>query len=569
MPKTPVSILLPLPLGLKITSVCESPDGLLVHVSSTRRRAKCPLCSKPSRHVHSRYSRSPADLPCIGRPIRLLLNVRRFFCKVATCPRKVFAERLPELLEPSSRFTTRLRIALQQVGFSCSGKGGERLATALGMRASDTTILWSVQSVRTPTVEADNVRVVGIDDWSWRRGQRYGTIIVDLERQQVLDLLPDRSVESVRAWLAEHPRIEIVSRDRGANYVDGAAQGAPQAVQIADRWHLYANLGEAVERFIVRSRIRVPDAAPDVTTCATSCATSCQPTNTPSTDPADRANPPFRPSVSAAARPRRLQQSQARLARRWELHQQIHLLRSRGLSVHQITKDMGLARNTVRKYARQPVHPSAPEPTPRPRRASVLDPYEGYVQMRWTEGCRNAALLFREISEQGYPGGKTTVKDYVSYLRRDPSEADVPHSRKNRAASASPRELRWLLARQKEDLNEEQQAKLQRLLESSTEVQRVHALLQNFHIMVKQKREEMLDCWLEQADRSGITEMRSFAYGIRRDYSAVKAAIVLPWSQGQTEGQVNKLKTLKRAMYGRAGFALLRQRLLSNGATTS
>lgn len=518
------------------------------------------MCSTPSRHVHSHYSRSPADLPCVGRPIRLLLSVRRFFCKVATCPRKVFAERLPELLEPSSRLTTRLRTALQQVGFSCSGKGGERLATALGMKASDTTILWSVQLVRAPTIDAEQVRVVGIDDWSWRRGRRYGTILVDLERHRVLDLLPDRSVESVRIWLAAHPQIEIVSRDRGANYVDGVTQGAPQAVQVADRWHLYANLGEAVERFLVRSHIRVSEAAPD----AAPDATSCQPNNTLS---ANLAIPPTRPPISA--RPRRLQQSQARVNHKWELHQQIHLLHSKGLSLHQITKEIGLARNTVRKYARQPVPSTAPETTPRPRRTSVLDPYEGYVQRRWNEGCRNAALLFKEISEQGYSGGKTTVKDYVRYLRRYPSQADVPHSRKNRAASASPRELRWLLARQKEDLNEEQQAKLQRLLETAPEVQRVHALLQNFHVMMRQKRGEMLDCWLEQADRSGIAEMRSFAFGVRRDYRAVKAAIVLPWSQGQTEGQVNKLKTVKRSMYGRAGFALLRQRLLSSGGTAS
>lgn len=141
MPKTPVSLLLPLPPGMKITSICERPDGLLVYVSSTRRWARCPLCSKPSRHIYSRYSRSPAHLPCVDRPIRSALSVRRFFCKASSCPRKVFAELLPALLEPSSRVTTRLRVALQQVGFSCSGKGGERLGTALGMCASDTTIL--------------------------------------------------------------------------------------------------------------------------------------------------------------------------------------------------------------------------------------------------------------------------------------------------------------------------------------------------------------------------------------------------------------------------------------------
>ncbi len=477
--------------------------------------------------------------------------MRRFFCKAAKCARKVFAERLPELLEPSSRLTTRLRTALQQVGFSCSGKGGERLATALGMGASDTTILWSVQLVRTPTVNADQVRVVGIDDWSWRRGKRYGTIIVDLEKQQVLDLLPDRSVESVRAWLAAHPQVEVVSRDRGANYVDGATQGAPQAVQVADRWHLYKNLGEAVEAFLVRARVHIPDEVPSQDVGS-------------GYDTVDIVLPLLRPAISTT--PHGLEQSQARLDRKWKLHQRVHILRSQGLSLHQVAKEIGVARNTVRKYARQPVPAVAPVPTPRPRRPSVLDPYEEYLLRRWNEGCRNATLLYREIREQGYPGGKTVVKDYIKYLRMYPSQSTLPHPRQQRAASASPRELRWLLARQREDLDEEQQARLQRLLTISTDVQRVHALLQNFHVMLRQKQHEMLDCWLEQAHKSGIAEMRRFALGVRRDYDAVKAAILLPWSQGQTEGQVNKLKTVKRMMYGRAGFALLRQRLLQSSS---
>jgi transposase len=173
-------------------------------------------------------------------------------------------------------------------------------------------------------------------------------------------------------------------------------------------------------------------------------------------------------------------------------------------------------------------------------------------------------VLYQEIREQGYQGGRTIVKDYMSYLRRYPGQAEAAHPRRERAVSASPRELRWLLARQKEELDEEQVAKLERLLESSSEVQRVHALVQNFHVMMRHKKEEMLDCWLEQAEKSGIREIQSFALGVRRDYEAVKAAIVSCWSQGQTEGQVNKLKTVKRAMYGRAGFALLRQRVLQS-----
>lgn len=584
MSKSPVSALLPLPKGLTLTAISETPDGLLVCVTSTRRFAACPLCSTLSRHIHSHYSRSPADLPCTGRSIRLLLSVRKFFCGVPTCPRKIFTERLPQLLEPSSRLTTRLRSTLQQLALICGGRSGQRLAATLGMPVSDTTLLSSVQLIPASTPPAQQVRVIGIDDWSWRRGRKYGTIIVDLQTHKVIDLLPDRSVETVRAWLASHPEVEVVSRDRGANYIDAVNHSAPQALQVADRWHLYSNLGDAVEAFLVRAHIRVPyppgspqppDAAPMDALMAAPVAgerVSSPDPDSGSTAPGGRRSDallpssPIRPAISA--RPQAIQRSQARLLRKWKMHEQVHQLHSEGLSLHQIAREMDLSRNTVRKYARRPVPMStaAPEPTPRPRRASKLDPHEEYLVKRWKQGCSNAALLYAEIREQGYAGGRTIVKDYVSYLRRYPGQAQMAHPRKDRANSVSPRELRWLLARQKEELDEEQTDKLKRLLESSSEVQRVHALVQNFHIMVRHKREEMLDCWLEQAEKSGIREMQSFALGVRRDYAAVKAAVVSCWSQGQTEGQVNKLKTFKRAMYGRAGFALLRQRVLQSGS---
>jgi len=180
------------------------------------------------------------DLPCTGRRIRLLLSVRKFFCRVATCSRKIFTERIPELIEPSSRLTTRLRVAVQEIGFATCGKGGERLSPKLGMRVTDTTLLWSLHLVKTPAV--GQVRVVGIDDWSWRRGQRYGSILVNLETHKIIDLLPERTVESVIAWLEAHLEVEVVSRDRGGTYVDGATQGAPLAIQVCDRWHLLKNL---------------------------------------------------------------------------------------------------------------------------------------------------------------------------------------------------------------------------------------------------------------------------------------------------------------------------------------
>ena len=453
------------------------------------------------------------DLPCTGRRIRLLLSVRKFFCRVVSCPRKIFTERIPELIEPSSRLTTRLRVAVQEIGFATCGKGGERLSPKLGMRVTDTTLLWSLHRVKTPAV--GQVRVVGIDDWSWRRGQRYGSILVNLETHKIIDLLPERTAESVIAWLEAHPEVEVVSRDRGGTYVDGATQGAPLAIQVCDRWHLLKNLGDAVEDFLVRAKIRLPQAEAQER----------------STDQKET----FLPSFSTT--PKRYQQTQARLLRKWEISQQVQALHRQGVSLIKIAAQLGLARNTVRTYVRQP--PDPPAPKPRPLRSSQLDAYEAHLLKRWREGCRNAALLHREIREMGYPGAQTLVRAYLAYLRKHPEQANYEHPRKERAASSSPRELRWLLARSPEDLTQEEQATRTRLLAVSEEVQRVHALLQAFQEMVRQRRPERLRPWMQEASKSGIAELKSFVAGIERGYDAVKAALCLPWSQGTTEGKVN------------------------------
>jgi transposase len=530
----PTTPLLPLPDGLEIIAVSETPEELFVRVISTRPTSLCPECSTPSAAVHSYYRRKPLDLPCGGRRIRLLLSVRKFFCRVPTCPRKVFTERLPELLEPSSRLTSRLRTAIQAVGFAFNGKGGTRLCKQLGIQISRTTLLRSLHLVATPAV--GQVRVVGIDDFAWKRGKRYGTIIVNLETHKLLDLLPDREAESVKTWLAAHPEVYIVSRDRGGAYADGAAQGAPQARQVADRWHLCKNIGDAVEAFLIRTHVRLADAASNVTELTVPAAA---------------------PSAFSTT-PGRRRQSQARLLRKWKLYQQVQALHQQGTSLRTIADQLGLARNTVRTYVRQP--PEEPQPTPRPLRASILDPYEDYLLQRWSQGCRNGALLYRELCVQGFTGGNSLVRAYLAYLRKHPEQATQP--RRQRAAGASPRELRWLLAKKPEDLREEEPAQLSRLLETTEEVCLVYHLLQAFLQIVRERQAERLNAWMEAAQASGIKEMRSFVAGIERDYDAVRAGLSLPWSQGPVEGTVNKLKMHKRLMYGRAGFPLLRQKLL-------
>jgi len=437
----------------------------------------------------------------------LVFTVRKFFCRNPDCSRRVFAERLPDFIEASSRLTKRLRTSVQDIGFAMCGKGGEQLSDKLGMGISDASLLWPLFLV--PLPEAGKVHVIGVDDWSWRRGKRFGSILVNLETHKIVDLLADREAESVKRWLAAHPEVEIVSRDRGGVYIDGATWGAPQATQVADRWHILSNLGDAVEEFLIRAHIRLP---------------------VPAVEPHSPQETPNLPLSSFSATPACQRKSQARLLRKWKLYQQVQELHAAGMSLRKIGEELSLVRNTVRKYFRQA--PEPPLPTPRPLRASQLDPYEDYLLEHWSQGERTTA------------------------------DGSAPRSRKQRAKAISPRALRWLLAHKRDDLEKEEQARLEQLLNLSPEVQTVYALLQAFLKLVRERKHTELRPWMEQAIRSGIPELKSFVAGIERDYDAVHAALRLPWSQGVTEGKVNKLKTLKRVMYGRAGFALLRQRLL-------
>jgi transposase len=297
----------------------------------------------------------------------------------------VFTERLPDFIEPSSRLTIRLRTGVQEIGFETSGKGGERLGDKLGMPVSDVTLLSSLLSL--PLPETGLVHVVGIDDWSWRRGKRFGTILVNLETHKIVGLLPDREAESASLWLEAHPEVEIVSRDRGLVYLDAATSGAPQAIQVVDRWHIMANLGDAVEDFLVRTQIRLEDGK----------ASSQKEGKLLS---------------SFSATPASQRKSQASLLRKWKRDLRVQELHATGMSLRKIGEELGLSRNTVRKYFQQA--PEPPRPTPRPLRESQLDPYEDYLLQRWSQGERNAAQLHREIRERGYPGSASMVRAYVA-----------------------------------------------------------------------------------------------------------------------------------------------------------
>jgi len=307
--------------------------------------------------------------------------VKKFFCRVVSCPQKIFTERLPELIEPSSRLTTRLRSLVQAICAAFNAKGGARLGEQLGIHFTRETFLRSLHLLSTPPV--GNVKAVGIDDFAWKRGKRYGTVIIDLETHRLLDILPDREAESVKQWLSAHPEIEIVSRDRGGTYAEGAAQGAPQAQQIADRWHLCKNLGDAVEVYLVRKKIQIPP-SPSSNITTQQVAAVCAPLPQPE------------PGSCRYA-------SQEKCERKQAFVDQVKSMHEQGYTTYEIADVLHLARNTVRKYLRLegPV-----QPTPRTRRLSQLDPFYEYLTERWNAGCANAHQLFVDLQEKGYRGGK-------------------------------------------------------------------------------------------------------------------------------------------------------------------
>jgi len=468
--------------------------------------------------------------------------VKKFFCHAVLCPQKIFTERLPELIEPSSRLTTRLRTLVQAICAAFNAKGGARLGEQFGIHFTRKTFLLSLHLMPTSPVGA--VKAVGVDDFAWKRGKRYGTVIIDLETHRLIDLLPDREAESVKQWLLAHPEIEIVSRDRAGAYAEGATQGAPQALQIADRWHVCKNLGDAVETYLSRKKVQMP-LAPSQSMSVEEVAAAVA--------------PPLQPEPRSCR-----YASKEKCERKQALVDQAKSMQEQGYTTYEIADALHLARNTVRKYLllEGPV-----QPTPRMRRLSQLDPFYDYLTERWNEGDTNAHQLFAELQEKGYRGGETTVRSFVARLRkglpgmaRPPKQAQLGAT--GSAPITSPRELRWLLTKREKELTPEEKGDLIRLLESSQEVQIVHQLLQAFLQMLRERRPEQLNGWMKEARESGIKELKSFVAGIERDYDAVRAGLTLPWSQGPVEGTVNKIKTHKRLMYGRASFPLLRQKLL-------
>jgi transposase len=510
----------------------------------------CPRCGELSARVHSRYSRTLADLPWQGRAVRIELQVRRFFCLAAPCSRQTFAERLPEVAAVSARTTARLHETHRLIGQALGGEAGARLAAPLGMPASPDTLLRRVR--RASPSREPAVRVLGVDDWAWKKGQRYGTILCDLERRRPVDLLPDRSADSLASWLKAHPGVEVISRDRGDEYIKGANRGAPEAVQVADRWHLLQNLREALMRAVDRHHGPVLEAAKAV---LASREPEPLPAETPKREPAEERLTPDH----------RTERSQQRRARRLECYRRVVELSEQGVSLRGIARRMGMHRATVRHWLGAGSFPERA----RRRVTSRTDPFLDYLRRRWDEGCHNAAQLTREIRALGFSGSSVMVRRRVASWRQgERTRGCRPPSRRHQPPLVRPssRRVSWWLLTEPTQLKPEELAFVQSLGDRCAELKTSAELARTFADMVRRRQVGEWETWKTRVQGPGVArELNGFAEGLKQDEAAVKAALSLEWSNGQVEGQINRLKTLKRQMYGRAGFPLLRSRFLQAG----
>ena len=541
-----------LPKGLHLESLSIEAESVTICVGASGVRSRCPVCGHGSSRAHSRYRRTVSDLPWHGISVTLKVRARRFFCDEPSCERRIFCERLPEVAA-RARKTDRLEEALLAIALELGGRAGARLALELGIVAARDTFLRRIKAA--PLPEVGRVRVLGVDDFAFKKGSTYGTILVNLECHRVVDLLPERSQESLVAWFERHPatEVEVATRDRSNIYREGLAKGAPAATHVADRWHLLHNLTLTLEEYLLQKRpvlqkAATPEAAPE------------------EKDDADFASGPIMPNrpknhdrkIEEAARKRH-----ERLVEQWR---NIRRLCLAGADLRHVCKRLGVSARTVYRYK------DLEEPPPRRaynKKASVLDPYVPYLVARWREGCHNGKRLYREIRERGYRNSEETCARFIAQLRRAEAQgkpiSSVPRAKQGSIAGLSPtaKNVAALFMRHEEKLDEEQEAYLDRLCEADEALADTRRLTREFAEMVRGLEGEDLDGWLKDAEESRSKAMQSFAAGLRKDLDAVRAGLTEKWSNGPVEGFVHKLKLLKRQGYGRAGFELLRARMLA------
>lgn len=502
------------PRGFVVESATKDDSGFVVVIRGIAVDCRCPACGNACRRVHSQYRRRLADLPAAGVRIALILRARRFFCDANTCARRIFAERF-EAVEPRARRTSRLDDVVHCLAIALGGRPAASLSRRLNVNVSNDTLLRMVR--RRGPRPFPPPAIIGIDDWAWRRNHRYGTLICDLERHRTIALLPDREPATAQTWLALQAQICVVARDRGGGYAVAAQRALPHAIQVADRWHLIENASSAFLDAVCKSmrQIRAAIGAKVINPALLTFAEKLQYDG---------------------------------YLRREETNAAILALSEQGIAIKEIVRRTGYSRGLIRKILR-----GQRSDVFRVRKSS-LEPYLPWLDEQWEAGCRNGAALWRALKERGFRGCLGVVSEW-SARRKQAGKADSAVL--GRAPSA--RTIARLLTIGRERLSKAETLTVAAVESGVAVLVEARDIIQEFQGIIRRKALDELEVWIGKARGSLVA---SFANGVSKDKAAVAAAIALPWSNGQTEGQICKLKLVKRQMYGRGNLDLLQARVI-------
>ncbi|MEU8497570.1 ISL3 family transposase [Streptomyces lavendulae] len=492
---------------LAVEDVTDEGERIVVRARTSQEAAVCPVCGASAGRVHGYHWRTVADVPADGRRVVVRVRVRRLVCPTLGC-RHTFREQVPGVLERYQRRTARLTRQVKAVVKELAGRAGARLLAILAMGLSRHTALRTLLRIPLPTGRVP--RVIGVDDFALRRRHRYATVVINAETHERIDVLPDRTADTLEAWLREHPGVEIVCRDGSTTYAEAIRRALPDAVHVADRWHLWHNLCEAA-----LSEVKAHS------TCWAAVLDS-----------------PIYEGPRAQT-----------TLERWH---QGHGLLDQGVGLLECARRLQLALNTVKRYARA----DRPERMLRvPKyRASLVDPYREHLRKRRAEDpAVPVKHLFEEIKALGFTGCLNLLHKYINQGRAD---ADRSH--------ISPRRLARMILTRPDNLKIEHRDLLARLTSACPEMTQLAAIIGDFAKLLtpREGNADGLSRWIVQVRATDLPHLHSFTRGLERDRDAVIAALTLPYSNGPTEGANTKTKRIARQMHGRAGFTLLRHRIL-------
>lgn len=513
-----VAVLFPHFVRLRVEHVWVTGRTVRIHARGREPSAICPGCGSEGRRVHSRYERRLSDTAISNQQTVVHLQVRRFFCDDGACEKRTFAEQVPGLTFRHGRCTVLLRKVREVIALALGGRAGARLAEVQAIGIGKDALLRLIRALPDPA--PGGVRVLGVDDFALKRGHNYGTVLIDMESRRPVDVLPERSAQALAGWLHDHPGVEVICRDRASAYAEGADRGAPMAVQVADRWHLWNNLGLATERLVSRLRSQWLPPAPE-----------CKDVTVPE-----------KPEGTRAQRTR-------------ERHAAVHALMDKGAGIGFIVAELRLDPKTVRKLmnAKTPDELIGSKPT---GRQSSLDGHAHYLAARWAEGCRRTSRLHQELADRGVKVSERTVRRFLLRLKEG---AELT------AAAPVPkiREVTTMILRHPDGVPEADRVVLKELRDRCSDLNAACVLITRFaEMLTTRSGQDRLEDWVRDAEASDLPELRGFATGLRKDWDAVMAGLSLHWSSGAVEGHVNRIKMLKRQMFGRAKPDLLRKRIL-------